>query len=201
MVKLTFFSFPVVCGWFCIVPTPEPAAPRLALNCRRPFGQSFAVLNPGDPLHNSSRVRVGRIGMGCKADFAGITQKFGTAIGKKFNAADHPVPNFRGLSRAARGYAEGSHGRRANSLRSNKRGSVGPLCGPQTLRFPCFKAAEDERQPRCGGSGYRDAMRARRTKWHKRGWRCRRQRSTCAGWCPSGAVPMQRPTAPSARPI
>ena len=46
-----------------------------------------------------------------------------------------------------------SQGRRANSLRSNKRGSVGPLRGPQPLGFPCFKAAADERKPRCGGSG------------------------------------------------
>ena len=37
---------------------------------------------------------------------------------------------------------------------SNKRGSVGPLCGPQTLRFPCFEAAADERQARCGASGF-----------------------------------------------
>ena len=46
-----------------------------------------------------------------------------------------------------------SQGRRANSLRSNKRGSVGPLRAPQTLRFPCFKAAADERKTGCGGSG------------------------------------------------
>ena len=37
--------------------------------------------------------------------------------------------------------------------RSNKRGSVGPLLGRQSLRFPCFKAAADERQALCGGSG------------------------------------------------
>ena len=36
---------------------------------------------------------------------------------------------------------------------SNKRGSVGPLRGPQTLRFPCFAAAADEPQARCGASG------------------------------------------------
>ena len=44
------------------------------------------------PLHSSSRVRVGRIGMGCKADFAGNS----TAIDKKFNAADRPSPVHRG---------------------------------------------------------------------------------------------------------
>ena len=36
---------------------------------------------------------------------------------------------------------------------SKKRGSVGPLRGPQTLRFPCFEAAADEPQARCGASG------------------------------------------------
>ena len=45
-----------------------------------------------DPLHNSSRVRVDRIGMGCKADLAANS----TAIGKKFNAADHPSPDYHG---------------------------------------------------------------------------------------------------------
>ena len=45
-----------------------------------------------DPLRNSSRVRVGRIGMGCKADFAANS----TAIGKKFNAADRPCPGYHG---------------------------------------------------------------------------------------------------------
>ena len=45
-----------------------------------------------DPLHNSSRVRVGRIGMGCKADFAANS----TAIDKKFNAADRPSPGYHG---------------------------------------------------------------------------------------------------------
>ena len=48
--------------------------------------------NSRDPLHDSSRVRVGRIGMGCKADFAGNS----TAIGKKFNAADRPSPGYHG---------------------------------------------------------------------------------------------------------
>ncbi len=48
--------------------------------------------NSRDPLHNSSRVRVGRIGMGCKADFAANS----TAIGKKFNAADRPSPVYHG---------------------------------------------------------------------------------------------------------
>ena len=47
---------------------------------------------PRDPLHNSSRVRVDRIGMGCKADFAANS----TAIGKKFNAADRPSPDYHG---------------------------------------------------------------------------------------------------------
>ena len=37
---------------------------------------------------------------------------------------------------------------------SNKRSSVGPLCGPQTLRFPCFEAVADEPQTRCGGSSW-----------------------------------------------
>lgn len=33
------------------------------------------------------------------------------------------------------------------------RGSVGLLPSPQTLRFPLFEAATNERQKRCGGSG------------------------------------------------
>ena len=45
-----------------------------------------------DLLHNLSRVRVGRIGMGCKADFAVNS----TAIEKKFNAADRPRPGYHG---------------------------------------------------------------------------------------------------------
>ena len=49
-----------------------------------------------DPLHSSSRVRVDWIGMGCKADFAGTTQKLGAAIGKKFNAADPPSLVYHG---------------------------------------------------------------------------------------------------------
>ena len=45
--------------------------------------------------------------MGCKADFAVSVVKLGTAIDKKFNAADRPVPNRGGLSRAERSCAEG----------------------------------------------------------------------------------------------
>ena len=45
-----------------------------------------------ESLHNSSRVCVDRIGMGCKADFAANS----TAIGKKFNAADRPSPGYHG---------------------------------------------------------------------------------------------------------
>ena len=37
---------------------------------------------------------------------------------------------------------------------SNKRSSVGPLCGPQPLRFPCFEAAADDLQTRCDASDY-----------------------------------------------
>ncbi len=48
-----------------------------------------------------------------------------------------------------------AQGRRANSLRSNMRDSVGLLRGPQTLTAPCFEAATDARRGRCGGSGYR----------------------------------------------
>ena len=45
--------------------------------------------------------------MGCKADFAVSIVKLGTAIDKKFNAANRPVPNCGGLSRTVRSYAEG----------------------------------------------------------------------------------------------
>ena len=48
--------------------------------------------------------------MGCKADFAANSAKLGTAIGKKFNAADRPVPSFSGLARAARSYSEDPQG-------------------------------------------------------------------------------------------
>ena len=44
-------------------------------------------------------------------------------------------------------------GHRANSLRSNMRGSVGLLRSPQTLNPPRFEAATHSLQPRCGGSG------------------------------------------------
>jgi hypothetical protein len=46
-----------------------------------------------------------------------------------------------------------NQGRRSNSLRSDNRDSVGLLRSPQTLTAPCFEAAADERQGRCGGSG------------------------------------------------
>ena len=57
---------------------------------RRMFGGYGISIQ--DPLHNSSRVRVDRIGMDCKADFAANS----TAIGKKFNAADRPSPGYHG---------------------------------------------------------------------------------------------------------
>ena len=50
------------------------------------------ALQTRDPLHNSSRVRVDRVGMDCKADFAANS----TAIGKKFNAAGRPSPGYHG---------------------------------------------------------------------------------------------------------
>ena len=53
-----------------------------------------------DPLHNSSRVRVGRIGMGCKADLAANSLGYCQEIQRR----RPPEP---GLSRAARSYAEG----------------------------------------------------------------------------------------------
>ena len=49
-------------------------------------------LGARDPLYNSLRVRVGRIGVGCKADFAGNS----TAVGMKFNAADHLSLGYHG---------------------------------------------------------------------------------------------------------
>jgi hypothetical protein len=60
------------------------------------------------------------------------------------------------LSRALRATicSAQSQGRRANSLRSNTRDSVGPLRGPLTLGFPCFEAAPHGRHRRCGGSGF-----------------------------------------------
>ena len=44
--------------------------------------------------------------MDCKADFAVSIVNLSTAIDKKFNAADRPVPNCGGLSRTVRRYAE-----------------------------------------------------------------------------------------------
>ncbi len=60
--------------------------PKGKLEAEKPNGICSHKIK--DPLHNSSRVRVDRIGMGCKADFAANS----TAIGKKFNAADRPRP-------------------------------------------------------------------------------------------------------------
>ena len=67
------------------------------------FENAIVSLRARDPMHNASRVREDRVGMGCKADFAANSLGFG----KKFNAADRPVPSFSELSRAARSYAVG----------------------------------------------------------------------------------------------
>ena len=56
-----------------------------------------------DPLHHASRVRVVRIGMGCKADFEANS----TAIGKKFNAADRPIPGYHGPRGVMQRFAHG----------------------------------------------------------------------------------------------
>ena len=72
----------------------RPTPPRTASDAQLPQALRATICSTQswDPLHNSSRVRVGRIGMGCKADFAGNS----TAIGKKFNAADRPSPSCHG---------------------------------------------------------------------------------------------------------
>ena len=77
--------------WIAAVDDPD-----FALDIRQRRREAMVMLRtatrPREPLHNPSRVRVDRIGMGCKADFAGNS----TAIGKKFNAADRPSPGYHG---------------------------------------------------------------------------------------------------------
>ena len=68
----------------------------------------------------------------------------------------HRTPSGAQLPQALRTtiYSIQPQGHRANSpIASNKPGSVGPLRGPQALRFPCFEAPTDERKTRCGASG------------------------------------------------
>ena len=87
---------------------------------------NFAVK---EPLHNPSRVRVDRIGMGRKADFAANS----TAIGKKFNAADRPSPVYHG----PRGVVQ----RLLNSFGPSNADAIAPQsdCNPilheKTVRF------------------------------------------------------------------
>ena len=50
----------------------------------------FSMIEVKEALHNSSRNRVVRIGMGCKAVFAANIEK----ICKKTNAADRPRPSY-----------------------------------------------------------------------------------------------------------
>jgi hypothetical protein len=59
--------------------------------------------------------------------------------------SSNAAPQWLSLSQALRATicSTQRQGRRANSLRSNKRDSVGPLRVPQTLPFPCFEAATE----------------------------------------------------------